>query len=113
MGKEIKLAAKGFGIKFVRELLCFFNVTEGRKRVVIHLIGNTILIKNMLHHFPSVDVNLDQKREPGLKLYMHKTKVFIKIIKVIILALAVDKAEIKQAVFLFDRLKSLTGLHHG
>lgn len=49
-------------------------------------IRNTILVKDMLHQFPAVYIDLDVEREPCLYLYKHEAKLFIQIVKVIMQA---------------------------
>ena len=80
MCKEIKLAAEGFGIKLVCKLLCFRNVTDLVKRIIIHLVRDPVFIENMLHHFTSIDVDLDKERKPCLQFHMHEAKMLIQVI---------------------------------
>lgn len=84
MCKEIKLPTEAFGIEPVGKFLCLLEVTDLEKRIIIHLVRDAISIKDMLHHFPPVDVDLNQKGEPCLELHMHEAEIFIKEIKVIV-----------------------------
>ena len=107
MGNKIKLTAKGFGSKPVRKRLRFFDITKERKRVTIHLKGAAVFIKDTLHHFPPINIKLNQEQELVLKFYMHKSKLFIKIIKIIVLAFVVYRMEGQQSVILLYRLEGL------
>ena len=67
----------------------------------------------MFHHFPAVDINLDEEREPCLKLDMHEPEIFVLKIKVIIFTLTVCGNKIQQAIILFLRHQSLAVFHYG
>ena len=43
---------------------------------------------------------------------MHKSEVFVQIVKVIVFAFSGDRAEFEQAVILFYRLEGLAVLYH-
>jgi len=67
----------------------------------------------MLHQFPAIDVNLDHKREPGLEFDMHEAEVLVKIVKIVVLALAHNRTEFQQSVVLLHRLECLAAFHNG
>lgn len=66
MCKEIQLAAQAFGIKFIRKLLCFFDVTDLEEGIIIHPVMNVVLVKHLLHHLPAINIDLNEEREPCL-----------------------------------------------
>ena len=65
MGKKIELPVRCFEIEFVSKLLCSFDITDLEKRIIVHLIRNTVFIKLVLHQFTAIDVNRSGK-QPGL-----------------------------------------------
>ena len=107
MCEEIKLSAEAFGIELIGEFLSLWDIADLEKRVVIHLVGDAVFIKDMLHHLPAIDINLDQEGEPCLQLHMHKAKMFIKEIEIIIFAFAVHCVEGEQSIVMFPGLESL------
>src|SRR5699024_8028733 len=94
------------------KFLCLLDIADLGKRIIIHTVGNVVCIKNIFHHFPSVDINLDLERKPCLEFYMHKSKSLIHEIKVIILTFTVYRIQKKFAVLFLPRLKSLTVFHN-
>lgn len=111
MCKEIQLPAETFGVEFVRKLLCLCNIADLKKRVVVHPVRNAVFVKDVFHHLPPVDIDLDEEGEPSLQLDMHKTEMLVQIIKVKVLALAVYGIKRKQPVIMFPGLERLAILH--
>ena len=113
MGKEIKLPAQAFGIELIGKFLSFCNVADLEKRIIIHLIGDAVFIKDMLHHFTAIDVDLNEEREPCLELDMHEAEMFVKEIEVIVFTFAVYRVKGEQAVVMLFGLKGLAAFHNG
>lgn len=113
MRKEIQLAAEAFGIKLIRKLLCFNSITDLKERIIIHPVMDAVLLKHMLHHFPAIDVDLDEEREPGLEFDMHETEMFVQKIQVKVFAFTVDGNKFQKPIVLFLWLEGLTGFHNG
>ena len=112
MGKEVKLPAQAFGIELIGKFLSLCNVADLEKRVIIHLVRDAVFIKDMLDHLTAIDVDLDEEREPCLKLDMHEAEMSVKEIEVKIFAFTVNRVEGKQAVVMLFGLKSLAVLHY-
>ena len=70
------------------------------------------MLKDMLHQFPPIDIDLDKKREPCLEFDMHEAEMLIKEIEVIVFAFAVYCVKGKQPVVMFFRLQSLAVFHY-
>lgn len=113
MGKKVQLPAEGFGIEFIRKLLCFCDITDSGKGIVIHLVRDAVFFQNMLHHLPAVDVYLDHEGEPCLELDMHEAEIFIQVIKVIVFAFTHNGFKFQLSVRLFKGLESLASFHNG
>ena len=54
----------------------------------------------MLHHFPAIDVDLDEEREPCLELDMHEAEMFVKEIEVIVFTFTVSRESRPLSCFL-------------
>lgn len=65
------------------------------------------------HHFPPIDIDLDEKGKPCLQFHMHKAEIFIKEIEIIIFAFAVHSVEGEQPIVMLFRLKCLAVFHNG
>lgn len=112
MRKEVKLPAEAVRVKPVGKFLCLYDVSDFKKRVIIHLVRDAVFIKGMLHHLTSININLDQEREPCLELDMHEAEMLIKKIDVKIFAFTVNSVEGKQPVAMLLGLKCLTVFHY-
>ena len=108
MCKEIKLPAESFGIESVGKFLCLLDVADLEKRIIIHLVRDAVFIKDMLHHLPPVDVDLNQEGEPCLELHIHEAEMFIKEIKIIVFTFTIHSIEGKPPVVMLFRLKGLS-----
>ena len=112
MCKEIQLAAKAFGIKFIRKFLRFRNIADLEEGIIIHPVMDVAFIKHLLHHLPAIDVDLNEEGEPCLELDMHEAEVFIQKIHVKILAFTVDGNKFQKPIVLFLGLKCLAWFHN-
>ncbi len=111
MCKEVKLSAQAFGIKPVGKFLCLCNVADLEKRIIIHLVGDVVFIKDMFHHFTAIDVDLNEEREPCLELDMHEAEMPVKEIEVIVFTFAVYSIKGEQAVVMLFGLEGLAVFH--
>ena len=72
-----------------------------KKRIIIHLVGDVVFIKDMFHHFTAIDVDLNEEREPCLELDMHEAEMPVKEIEVIVFTFLGYKVREGGALFWF------------
>ena len=113
MCKEIQLAAKAFGIKFIRKFLCFNGIADLEEGIIVHPVMDVVFIKHMLHHLPAIDIDLNEEGKPSLDLNMHEAEMFIQKIQVKVLTFTVDGDKFQEPIVLFLWLESLAGFYNG
>lgn len=70
-------------------------------------VRDSVFIEDALHHFASIDVDLDKEREPCLQLHMHEAKMLIQVIEVVVFAFAVNITQFQPAIPVLHGLKRL------
>ena len=77
------MPAEFCGVKLVCQFLCFCDVTDIGKRIVVALVSYAVGVKHMLHQFSAIYVDLDVERDSCLYFYEHESKFLVQIVEII------------------------------